>query len=153
MSTVLVKIVNSSLFAALIGAGVLVIGWSVVSRQDDERAVTNRQRQLRTEYLIEAFRAIESTARRNPEIEEDRKKMMSMEGAITDIQLLGDKKQVRVALDLAKSLNNGGDATKLLENLRQELRKELRLEPINGNLFIFRWQGPRPPKASNANSR
>ena len=152
MWTVLVKIVNSSLFAALIGAGVLVTGWSVVSHQDDERAVTNRQRQLRTEYLIEAFRAIE-TARRNPEIEEDRKKMMSMEGAITDIQLLGDKKQVRLALDLSKSLNNGGDAMKLLKNLRQELRKELRLEPINGNLFIFRWQRPSPPKASNANSR
>ena len=117
-----------------------MIGLFVVGYLNDKRSVENDRRQVRTRYLLEAFRTLEAASNRNPETESE--KRMPLESALADVQLLGSPKQIRLAVQFANSLaeTSGGDATALLESMREELRDELRLETAPKKLLIFRWK-------------
>jgi hypothetical protein len=97
-------------------------GWYVAVRRDR----LSKKRDLRTQYLIEAYRRLESAGNRSgpsPELEE------SLESAVADIQLFGSPEQLALskqfALEFAASGRSSLDA--LLESLRTDLRRELEL--------------------------
>lgn len=129
-----------------IGASIIVMGWFVVSWQEDKRAIENARRQLVTRYLIEAYRTIADASNRQWEKERDREKLMLLEQAIMDVQLFGTQDEVCRITDIAKRIEQEqeGDFTELLEVLRKSLRKELQLEIVQRDLYFFRWKKQHP---------
>jgi hypothetical protein len=104
-----------------------------------KRDVENERRKLRTQYLLEAFRKLETASNRSSEsFETDFEKLAS---AVADIQLLGTLEQVRLAKTFALEFAKNGTASldELTENLRNELRKELQIEEVRENIVYLRW--------------
>jgi len=106
---------------ALLG---LFLGHLLSKRREDEK----RKRELRVEYLVEAYRKLERASQPTS----GAYRSEDVESAVADIQLFGDKGQVKLAHDFceAASCGDGSLLQDLLEDLRKELRKELNLDRI-----------------------
>ncbi len=102
-----------------------VIGWIIAHFFSSKRDFNNKKREIRINYLTEAYRKLERGA-----MPTSRKfDPADVESAIADIQLLGNPKQVNMAYKFAEKVSHG-DGTglqELLEDLRRELRKELKV--------------------------
>ena len=126
-------------FAQLAATGVVtVLGWWVVNFYSKRRDIENDRRKLRTEYLVEAYRRLESAAHR-----EGRQKEFEdrLESAVADIRLLGTAKQADLASRFATDMAEKGIAytDDLLRDLRGSLRSELKLEPLTKSNRVFRF--------------
>lgn len=93
----------------------------------------NKLREVRIEFLIDAYRRLEkaSSRDRTPGITAE------LEQAIADVQLLGSPEQVRLIQELAENLRRkktDSVLNDLLADLRKNLRKELRLSALDGKL-------------------
>jgi hypothetical protein len=90
------------------------------------RELDNKRRDLRVQFLVEAWRNIERASNRT-----GRKEMRGLEQALADVQLLGTPSQAdqaaRVARSLARKATNSAAIDELLESLRVDLRDEMRL--------------------------
>lgn len=96
------------------------------------------RRNIYSSYLIEAFNVISTNSGRTKKDFEFRK----FEDAISVIQLFGNKKQIEMALEVAKGLvekKETIDLVPLLSELRKSLRKELNLEEIEMSVKSFRF--------------
>jgi hypothetical protein len=113
------------------GLILLIVGYFLGKRQD----VINKRREMRVNYLINAWRLIEDSASRK-----DNKQNKNLETAIADIQLFGSKKQIKLVQTFADDFANNGvcDALTLLINLRNDLRKELHLEKVSDTFKFLR---------------
>ncbi len=111
-----------ALVSGFIGIFIGVLGHLFALKRDFD----NKKREIRISYLIEAYKKIERGAMPNSDLYNKGE----FESAIADIQLLGSEEQVKVAFEFAKKASQG-DGSKLqdlLENLRRELRQELKLD-------------------------
>jgi len=119
----------------IITACIAVIGWFIVHQLSISRDIKNKRTELKIKYLIEAYRRLENVSHR------DNPNMQDFESAMADIQLFGSKRQVelaqKIATDFAKNQTVLLDP--LLGNLREDLRKMLHLENLQGNPLIVRW--------------
>ncbi len=123
---------------AVVAALVVVLGWYVVHKKSTERDLANKRRDLRLQYLIEAYRRFSNAANRPlvPPYSSD------MESAIAVIQLFGSSEQLvflrQFAIEKtpADQVSKGGHD--LLASLRDELRAELRLERVQGRFMFYR---------------
>ena len=122
-------------FTALI----TIIGWLIYHFLASRRDQANKRREKRIEYMIEIWRKLERAADRG----KDKSLLPNMEEAIADIQLLGNKKQVELAIQTAEKLAKEGTVTvkDILKQLRDDLRKELKLEKINEEIKSLRMTG------------
>lgn len=124
------------LAAALIGAAVIVLGWKVAHRQEFRRDIAAKQRELRIQYLIEAYRRLEYVSNRplSPQTAPD------FERAIADIQLFGSPNQVELAQRFSVEFAESGTASldPLLNSLRQSLRQEIELDEVPSELKYLR---------------
>jgi len=113
-----------------------VVSWFVGSWQAARRDRANKRRDLRVQYLVEAYRRLEAAAHRQlvPPHSSD------MESAIADVQLFGSAVQVHAAQQFAlETAGQGGSSLdELLSSLRNDLRQELQLESIEGKLIHLR---------------
>jgi hypothetical protein len=111
-----------SICAAAIAA---VLAHRLTSRRDQ----MNRRNDLRVQYLLTAYRTIADTSHRDPAVAET---AHAFERGLADIQLLGSKEQAGMAVVIGEALAENGDAGMdgLLLSLRDDLRDELRLEPL-----------------------
>ncbi len=151
----------------LISSTVAVIGWFVINDYNVSRDIENKKRELTTEYLINAYRVIETFAGSSASVlndpllasNEDIKRINDLEQAIADIQLFGNsyqRKEIARICEIAGKgkeikINNDlvgiayyWESNKLLLNLRKELRKELGLEEISSEeddkgIWWLRW--------------
>jgi hypothetical protein len=102
-----------------------IFGQFLVARRD----LDNKNRQLRTDLLVDAWRSIELAANRT-----DQEAMRGLERALGAIQLLGTPSQVerasRVAYAMAAGSHNPPVFVDLLEVLRGDLRREMRLSAL-----------------------
>ncbi|RWW99550.1 hypothetical protein [Flavobacterium cerinum] len=123
------------LFPLLITSVVTMLGWFILHWFAKRRDIANKQKELRINYLIEAWRKLEYAANRN-----EFDKIECLEKPIADIQLFGTKKQISLAIELATAIveNQDSNLTGLLEELRGNLRKELNLEKVSTPIKIFR---------------
>lgn len=124
----------------VLAALVAIIGWGVTHHQSIIKARNAKQHDMRIQFLLEAYRRLESAANR-PEAgkyEQDK-----FESALADIQLLGTKSQIDELMQFLNEWNSGGGGASinpLLELLRVHLRKELDLEIDVPGIKIFRFE-------------
>lgn len=124
------------LLPLVVTAAVAGVGWFVAHRLSVARDRVARRRELRTEYLIEAFRRLAKSANRDvlhPYATE-------IESALADIQLFGTPEQIDMAIVLIQDLVEAYDADSnpLLNSLRDELRKELGLPATERYVNLLR---------------
>jgi len=136
---------NDEALKFLVPAIVAVLGWFVAHQFNVYRDRTNKQRDLRIQFLLEAYRRLESAANRP---EAGKKEQDKFESAIADIQLLGTKSQIeelmRFLAEWNSSSKGGASINPLLELLRTHLRNELKLEKNIPTVKIFRFENRYP---------
>ena len=124
------------LLPLLVTAALAIAGWYVVHRLSMNRDQENKRRDLRIEYLLEAYRRLENAANR----QDLSGYAQELESALADIQLLGSEHQVLLAHEFATSMakNRTASLDPLVADIRSELRRELKLEPIPDRIVVFR---------------
>jgi len=120
----------------LVTASIVIIGWLVAHLLTQHRERVGKRQDKRTEYLINAYRKLESSANRDA----TRETANNIESAIADIQLFGNEKQINFANEFSKSLTGKGPASldNLLIQLREDLRKELKLSKVPRKISYLR---------------
>ena len=114
-----------------------LLGWLIGYISTIRRDRLSKRRDLRTQYLLDAYRRLEGASERLvPGTIDER----ALESAVSDIQLLGSSEQVRLAEQFATEFVNKRQASvnPLLQSLRLELRKELDLSPLDNGIKILR---------------
>ncbi|PXF56782.1 MAG: hypothetical protein C4B58_12275 [Deltaproteobacteria bacterium] len=127
------------LIPLLITTGVAVLGWLVGHTLHTSRDRQNKRREIRVQYLIEAYRQLEAGTCRGPI--HGTKIGNEFESAIADIQLFGTDNQARMAKELAAAIAEcqpEASAGPLLLSLRDALRRELDLGALNEVPMHFR---------------
>jgi len=91
---------------------------------------------MRIEYLLAAYRRLEGASNRAITSAHE----ADIESALTDIQLLGSPSQVALAHDFANSFakERRADSGPLLDDLRDSLRRELLLDPVQTDRAVLR---------------
>lgn len=114
-----------------------VFGWFVGYVATIRRDRLSKRRDLRTQYLLDAYRRLEGAGNRGEVNRDDEK---ALESAVADIQLLGSPEQAHLARQFALEFAGRGQASldPLLEALRLELRRELSLQPLNEGITFLR---------------
>ena len=79
------------LIPLLITTVVAILGWVIGHRMNVARDRIAKRRDLRLEYLIEAYRALENFAGRQPPFSSNH--VEALEKAVADIQLFGSQLQ------------------------------------------------------------
>lgn len=118
---------------------VAILGWLAGHALNVQRDRQNKRRDIRVQYLIEAYRHLEAGTCRGPIHETEFGK--GFESAIADIQLFGTDEQARMAKELATAIATRQEhvsAGTLLMSLRNALRQELNLGAINEEPIHFR---------------
>jgi len=101
-------------------ATLALLGWVVGCIATIRRDRLSRKRDLRTQYLLDAYRRLEGAGNRRRPSREDEK---ALESSVADIQLLGSREQVHLARQFVLEFADTGRASRdpLLEALRVEL--------------------------------
>lgn len=117
-------------FASALFGGLLA---HVLARRRDFR---NKRRELRLEYLIDAYRRIERASEQKAE----NSGAELFERALADIQLFGTAEQVKLAQQVISVFvsERSVKVVSLLELLRQDLRTELGLGPVPKGILTLR---------------
>lgn len=118
-------------FGNLLSALLIAIGWIVANRLSSQRDFKNKKREIRTQYLMNAYKIIASSANRENKENENKE----FEIAIEQVQFLGTEQQVLLLETAIKSRN----FTPLLEDLRKDIRIELELETLPEGIKHFRF--------------
>ena len=125
--------------AAFIGAIAAIAVYYLSSRDLKRQDREAKKQEIRLQFLIDAYRQIESSSNRSPE--ETWEAVKKIESAISDIQLFGTRKQVVLAQEVVDKVAAGGGMlfNELLDELRRDLRSELELEPLREGRRILRF--------------
>jgi len=137
--------------AAIIGAMGTVGVWFLSARHLRKRDHDSKKREIRVQYLIEAYRGIEQIS--NRDFSPSHQYARDFEAAIGDIQLFGNIRQIELAQEVAKDFAVQGSASSedLLDELRKDLRRELDLEPaLNRRVILRIKQKPSPNQPCGA---
>ena len=133
------------LIGPALAAFVAVAGWGVAHHLSITKDRNAKQRDMRIQFLLEAYRRLESAANRPEAGKEEQDKF---ESALADIQLLGTKPQIEELMRfLAEWNSTGASINPLLELLRAHLREELNLEKDVPGIKIFRFKDRHPNPA------
>jgi hypothetical protein len=127
------------LLTLLIPTVVAIVSWFAGSWLSVRRDRANKRRDLRVQYLIEAYRRL-ATATNRKEKETDAEYFAELDSAIVDVQLFGSADQIAFAQQFARELaeHRVAQLDKLLSSLRHDLRKELKLKRIEGPIVVLR---------------
>jgi hypothetical protein len=128
-----------------ISALLSVAGWFIGYLTTVRRDRLSKRRDSRTQYLLDAYRRLESAANRREPNEEHK---TALESSVADVQLLGSSQQVHLARQFALEFAGSGQASldPLLEALRLELPRELNIQPPPEGITFLRINlGPARP--------
>lgn len=98
-----------------------------------KRDSLNKKKEIRIQYLITAWQHLESSSNRD-----NNKYLSDLEKAIADIQLFGTLRQIQLSREIVSefAIEKRCTLDKLLQELRDDLRKELNLEAVGSTDFI-----------------
>jgi len=117
---------------------VAVVGWFAAHQFNVYRDRQNKRRELRVQFLLDAYRRLESAANREAKTEEQ---MLAFESALADIQLLGTPEQVAAIVSYLRQYaeGRGTQIDDILRLLRRDLRIEVGLRGEVENAVFFRF--------------
>jgi len=134
-----ILLVWSPLLGPALAALVAIVGFGISHALTSRRDLNAEKRKVRVNFMIEAYRKLESGSCRGANAA---KYSEAFHSALADIQLLGSPLQVEVARKIATALGTRTgepvSINELLNALRQELRVELSLPEVSGQLVILR---------------
>lgn len=115
---------------------ITVIGWIVVYIFATRQNIQIKKKEVTIEYLIQAWGKLEKASNRK-----DNRYNTEIETAIADIQLFGTKRQIELAQQFAEEIarNKESSTLELLVLLREDLRKELKLERVPRKFKFLRF--------------
>jgi hypothetical protein len=123
----------------VLAALVAIVGFGVSHALTSKRDLKAEKRKVRVNFMIEAYRKLESGSCRGANAA---KYSEAFHSALADIQLLGSPLQVETARKIALALGSGTgekvSINELLNALREELRGELGLPQVGSQLVIVR---------------
>jgi hypothetical protein len=128
---------NWQLLSPLLVTTIVAIGgWFAAHRFAAARNRANKRRDLVVEYLIQAYRKIESCSNRS----DGNYDSIALESAVADIQLLGSPEQVTLVQRFAEEFAASRDSSvdELLASLREKLRSELGLKRVPRDVKYLR---------------
>ena len=120
---------------------IAVVGWIVGHWLNARRELTNRRREARLKGLESAYKCLALSAVR--EWTDEHKS--EFERFVAEIQLYGTPRQVDLMTRLVEAFNKQEPIISfdpLLEDLRDALRSELRMEPVKGPVWWYRFALP-----------
>jgi hypothetical protein len=119
-----------------IPAIVVIAGWFLVHWLTGLRELRERKRDARLKALEAAFMRL-ATASNRPLTDNLRD---DLETFVSEIQLYGTPQQIKLTGDMVHGFMKGGRVPfdPLLEDLRNTIRAELKLEPISGTVWWLR---------------
>lgn len=123
----------------IVTIGLGVMGWLTAHYFTSKRDKTNKRREISIDHLVSAYRTLTNeVSHRKPN--PDRRQ--ALENILSDIQLFGSSEQVELARKLADEVAAGAsfELDPLINSLRDELRNQLELKPINGNVKWLRFE-------------
>ena len=121
-----------------IPGAVVVAGWFLVHLLNARRDLAQRKRETRLKALETAYMRLANSGNR-PLSDE---LMDELELFVSEIQLYGTPKQVELMGQVVEGLKVPGstvDFNPILMNLRDSIRSELKLEPLKGGVWWFRF--------------
>ena len=129
---------DTELLRYVVSVVVAVGGWFVAHQFNVYRDRKNKRRDLRIQFLLDAYRRLESAANREAQTEEQR---LAFESAVADIQLLGTPEQVAATVSYLRlhATEGGAQIDEVLRLLRRDLRKEVGLSGEIENAVVFRF--------------
>ncbi len=115
---------------------ITVIGWIVVYIFAIRQNTQIKKKEVTIEYLIQAWGKLEKASNRK-----DNRYNTEIETAIADIQLFGTNRQIELAQQFAEEIarNKESSTLDLLVLLREDLRKELKLERVPRKFKFVRF--------------
>ena len=124
------------LITLLVPTVVAVVSWFIGSSLAVRRDRANKRRDLRVQYLIDAYRRLATATERK---ETDAAYFADLDSALVDVQLFGSADQTAAAQRFAKQLAEyrAAELSELLASLRDDLRQELKLERVEGALVVL----------------
>lgn len=132
---------NSQLLLPLIVTAIVaILGWVIAHVLTSNRDRANKHRDIRLQYLIEAYRRLGDASGRH--LSSETEYAQRLESALADIQLFGSLTQVEKLKKILEDYAADGNAylDEVINDLRDELRKELDLPPIPGNVQWLRFR-------------
>ncbi|MCK5113371.1 MAG: hypothetical protein KAR11_01260 [Phycisphaerae bacterium] len=122
----------------IVGVVLAVIGWVIGNYFSNKRSLVSKRREIVTEHLINAYRILTCEISHR-ELIPDRKE--KLENILSDIQLFGSLEHVELARELTEGLatNKAFELDPLINSLRDDLREELNLKNITGNIKWLRF--------------
>lgn len=113
-----------------------VIGWVVGHKLTSHRDTKNKQREIRTKYLLEAYESF-MVAGRNGTILPNHKEI---ERAVFIIEMFGTSEQVELSRKFTREMaqNNNSNFTTLVVSIRNFVRSELALDDLGDGINILR---------------
>jgi hypothetical protein len=131
-------LLNLETFKIVVTIIVAVLGWIVAHRYNSKRDRALKRRELVTSHLINSYKILTiDITQREATIERDFK----LESAIAELQLFGSDEQIILTKKLVDDIHNkdGFLMDELINNLRNDLRKELGLSLVQGNVRWLRF--------------
>jgi hypothetical protein len=129
---------NLEIWKIIATAVIAILSWIVAHRFNTIRDRALKKRELIINHLINAYRILANDiTRREASLERD----LKLETVISELQLFGSEKQIHLTKKLTDDIVKGGDfyVDELLNDLRNSLRKELNLSPVEGNVRWLRF--------------
>jgi hypothetical protein len=146
---------SMDLLQVFVGVALAILGWVIGHRFTSARDVNNSQRAVRVAALTEAYRAlvrsgIDGVMIKRAEDGNVTNGAKPVEDAIALVHLYGTQEQSVLASKYATQVANegGGDATKLVNALRKEIRENLGGCDVEAQPCYLRvgYQDTRPSK-------
>src|SRR5712692_9714463 len=131
------RLVLSLGIPALIAVG----GWFLGHWLNARRELNNKRREIRLKGLETAYSRLAMASNRDWT---DQHKL-EFEQFIAEIQLYGTPRQIELTIEIVKGFINHDPKVMfdaLLEDLRNSLREELRMEPVTGHVWWYRFKLP-----------
>jgi hypothetical protein len=122
---------------------IAALGWIIVHYFNTKRDRTLKRRELVTSHLINSYKVLTiDITQREANTERD----LKLESVIAELQLFGSEEQIRLTKKLVDDIHNksGFLMDDLINNLRNDLRDELGLSLIQGNVRWLRFDKKNP---------
>jgi hypothetical protein len=123
----------------IVGSLIVVIGWFVSHYFSQKRDASNKRKEIVLDFLIKSYSILANEVS-NRDLDTVEKKF-KFESLIADLQLFGSLKQVELAKKIAIEMREigNGELDNLINDLRKNLRDELNLEKVYGNVEYIRY--------------